>query len=428
MTRLPGLLLLFLLLWTASCRAADEPILRLDMEQTSAVPGQPVAVRLAVLVPTWMLEPPVFPAFEVSNVLTLLPTRGTGPTSERVGSQTWSGVTRSYRLSPMLPGRFQIPPDTVTITYSDPDTRQPVRLELPTPGFEIVGSLPRGAEEMEPFIAARSLSLERTVEGDLEKLAPGDALILRTIAKVSGVSPIFLPELAPVQRTEGLSAYAQSPVVEETEDRGILSGSRTETVTVMAEVAGSYAIPPVTFYWYNLDSGKVETLQLPALELTVTGTAVSSQLPAQSDPMFRKVFLWLIIASAGLLLFLVLRRVLRSPSVRARREKFKNSEFYAYRQLTRDLGAKDLVRTTRSAIMWQQRVERSHANVDWRAFETALALVGERSYGALRDPSASPSRDKWQALAQAAKTVRRGLGLTAAAGGASKLPPLNPVA
>jgi len=426
MTRLPALFLLILLVSAAPVRAAVEPILRLETDEMSAVPGQPVTVRLTVLVPTWMLEPPVFPAFEVPNVLVRVPSRGTGPTSERVGSQTWSGVTRSYQVSPMLPGRFPVPPDTVTLTFADPDTRQPVRMELATPGFELVGSVPPGAEDLSPFIAARSLSLERRVEGSPQDLEAGDALILRTRAKVSGVSPMFLPELAPVPKIDGLSAYAHSPVVEETENRGIVSGSRTETVTIMAEFSGDYSVPEAAFDWYNLESGTIETIRLPAIDLTVSGAPVSSLPPAETETMLGKAALWLIAAGAGLLLFLALRKVFRSPLIRDCAERFKDTEFYAYRQLKRNLRAKDLVRTTRSAVRWQHRVERVHPNTDWRAFDNALALVGERSYGALPLMNTSPSRTHWQAVARAARAVRRELGLSVTTRGSGRLPPLNP--
>ncbi|GAB4514026.1 MAG: hypothetical protein Tsb0019_11720 [Roseibium sp.] len=428
MNKVPGLVLLFLLLSSATARAAVEPILRMDMVESSAVPGQPITVRLTVLVPTWLLEPPVFPSFEVPNVLTRVPSRGTGPTSERVGSETWSGVTRSYRLSPMSPGRFRIPEGTVTLTFADPETRQPVRTDLAAPGFEIVGSLPPGAEDMAPFIAARSLSLERTVEGDPAALTAGDALVLSTVAKVSGVSPLFLPELVPVERIDGLSAYPQSPVIEEKEERGIVSGSRRETVTYMAEFAGRYTIPAQTLDWYNVDSGKVETVQLAAIDVTVTEPAVSEPLSSADGAMFRKAGPWLIAAGVAAVSVLVLLRLAGSARFQSFLERYRDSEACAYRTLRRDLRSRNFVKASRSAVTWQNRVKRTNPNADWRAFDDALAILGEARFGSSPTTETPERANHWQAVARAARTVRHANGLAATARRSVKLPPLNPAA
>ena len=49
-------------------RAQDGPILRTEFEETQAIPGQSLSLRLTVLVPIYMPAAPVWPAMEVPNV------------------------------------------------------------------------------------------------------------------------------------------------------------------------------------------------------------------------------------------------------------------------------------------------------------------------------------------------------------------------
>ena len=120
--RLALVLLLVLLAVPLASKAQEpaKPILRMEFKQTETIPGQPLVLRVTVLVPTWLPEAPVFPSLEVPNVMVRLPERASGPASERVKGETWSGVTRAYRLYPMKAGGFRIPPLPVTVTSADP--------------------------------------------------------------------------------------------------------------------------------------------------------------------------------------------------------------------------------------------------------------------------------------------------------------------
>ena len=76
-------LLLLLLLWlmTPALVAAQEPnqsilpVLRMALDKDTAVPGQPLILRVTVLAPTWLPKAPVFPSFETPNVIVRLPSR-----------------------------------------------------------------------------------------------------------------------------------------------------------------------------------------------------------------------------------------------------------------------------------------------------------------------------------------------------------------
>ena len=174
-------------------KATPQPLLRTNLETTVAVPGQVLILEVTILVPTWMLKPPEFPTFELPDVRVQLPEGASRPAMERFDGEIWSGVTRDYQLSPMIVGKFRIPPQSVTVTFADPETRAAIVVDLPMGEVVFEGRAPVGAEDLDPFIAAEALSLEQELDGDPQNLEPGLAFTRTVTARVAGASPIFLP-------------------------------------------------------------------------------------------------------------------------------------------------------------------------------------------------------------------------------------------
>ncbi|MEP1934565.1 MAG: hypothetical protein ABJJ37_25105 [Roseibium sp.] len=427
MIRLLVLLTALLFSLPSWAQEAPVPLIKTSLEKDTAIPGQPLIFRITILVPTWMPKPPVFPSFEARNVIVRLPSRASGPASERVNGQTWSGVTRAYRFYPMVPGKFQIPSGTVHLTYADPETRKPVEVDVDTDAFSIFGKAPAGAENLQPFLAANSVTLERKVEGTPEQLEAGDALTLTTTARISGVSPMFIPPFGETSGIEGLSIYPKAPVVEEKDDRGKLSGHRTETVTIVAEFAGEYQIPETSLSWYNLDSGKVETVSVPPVAINVTGLAPTVETSEPID--WRSV----LINAAGLLALLAITiKIARwiSPKivtfVQEQRTRYRASETFAYRKMTEAIKNQDVNAFSQATIVWQTRINHMDPDLDWSSFEAASLDLG-REYFDDRNETVSVVRNTgWHEMRSTLRTIRKTARANRSSSQKRPLPALNP--
>lgn len=416
-------LILLLLPIPALAQDAAEPVLRMEFKETEAIPGQPLVLRVTLLVPTWLPKPPVFPSFEIPNVMVRLPSRASGPTSERIKGETWSGITRAYRLYPMTAGRFEIPPQPIVVTYADPETRKPVVKTLNTDVVSFEGRLPDGAESLDPFIAAEDLELKQVIEGTPEDLAPGDAVTLRITARVKGVSPFFLPPFEAGERQPGLSVYASEPVVTETENRGVLAGTREETVTYVAEHGGRYNADPISLNWYNLKSGSVEEITLDGIEFTVRGDP--------PPPVEQQAIDWRATAVnvlAGLAILAILYGVGRlaiprlARACRQRKERWLQSERHAFNQAIKALRRKDLDGSLKAISLWRGRIQSHH--VDFEELSRSMAALGKTSYGG---GSVSHSGESWSAARDALTKTRKDY-MTAKRQDrhSHRLPPLNP--
>lgn len=79
-------LLIALLMLSAPAAARDGPILATDFPETEAIPGQPLSLRVTVLVPTFMPSPPQWPSMEAPNLHVRVVS--TGGTSQSVDGAT----------------------------------------------------------------------------------------------------------------------------------------------------------------------------------------------------------------------------------------------------------------------------------------------------------------------------------------------------
>ncbi len=420
----PLLLLLAAPVWPAMAAEPPEPLLRMELEKRSAIVGQPIVFRVTVLVPTWLPESPVFPSFEVPDVMVRLPSRAAGPTSERIGGDTWSGVTRAYRLYPMAAGRFTIPPRRLRVTYAHPETRAPITANLRSDAISFEGTIPRGTEGLDPFIAAEALVIEQRIEGTPTELAPGGAVTRSVTARVEGMSPLFLPSLIPALDSQVFSAYPKEPLVSEQEEWMALSGERTESVTYVAVAGGNAAAPPIRLRWYNLKTKRVETAEAEGLDLASRGPPPQARQSRGSG--WSGLAPWVLGGVLALLAFAIAAVRLR-PRIavwrQRRREAHRASEAYAFALARTALRKQNLGEATNALALWSSRLRPVAGEEETRLSE-AFERLGAARYGCLQ---AKPADGLWSGALEALRAARRRrLQHSATAYAAEELPPLNP--
>lgn len=410
--------LLFLVATAAG--AQDAPVVRVDVTPPAVNVGESVQLRVTVLVPTWFSEPPVYPSFELSNAITRLPPNSSYPTSERVGRETWSGIVRNYRVYPMLGATYRLAAQTIRVTYANPGS-DPVVVEAPIPEIGFRGVVPPGAEDLDPYLAGRQFSLAREIEGDLDGLEAGDAIVVRYVAELDGLPAIFIPLLAPELAAPGVSVYADEPVIEDGD-----IGRRTERVTLVFNAGGEVTLPGVDIGWWNTESGRISTASFAPLTFPVAGPAVN---PAPADDPVGTDWrpIALSVLAGGLLLLAAVRlRRFVAPRRAARRAAREQSEQFAYRRLLAALNSGDPGEAYRHMLTWVSRVA---PGCDLRQFVHAYADA--ETEAVLDDFIASLYSGQACApdigvLASGIAAARRARLRRAGSAPMSVLPPLNP--
>ncbi|WP_170463577.1 BatD family protein [Ruegeria arenilitoris] len=386
-----------------------QPQVTAETPTDPVIVGQPAIVRIKVLVPTFMPSPPVFPSLEQENLLVRLPERASGPVSETIEGETWSGVQRSYRLYPLSAGEVAFGAQDVVVTFADPDTNAPVQVSLPLPELTLNAVVPEGARDLDPLIIATGLTVDQQIDGDTN-MENGGSITRRLTAKISGTTPFLVPELIPDNPDPLLRAYPKEPRFTENEDRGVLSGQRVDEVVYLAQDGGQTQLPPISIRWYNLDSDQVETIDIAPVDLTL---ARPKWQPPDAETIIRFV-VWLV--ACALFIWLAIRFL--RPRVdrwrQLRRDQLLASPDYALGELKKALQDHDIAAAYAALEIWKSR---SGVVGQTTSLDQHLAQIGAARYSAHPDIKT----EDWAAALSALASLRQ-----SAQTPANPLPPLNP--
>ncbi len=347
------------LLWisvvgSAATGATDEtaitPFVEVTISPTELQVGSPVTLSVSVFVPTWFPKPPTFPSFELANTITQLPPNSSRPTNKRVNGELWSGIVRNYQIYPLVAATYRLTDRTLPITYADPETRNPVTSDVAIPAIEFKALVPSGAGSLDPYLAGSRLALDRTIEGSLEDLQTGDAIIVRYSVELDHMPGIFLPSPAPVVNVSGIAAYPAEPVVEAGPP-----ARRVDKVTYVFEAGGSYELPSLTLNWWNSDQQELSVTELAPLSLSVSGSGKAEQTIDNPVPTnWLQYVIWLlaiILTAYGL--YRIAPRL--GAEVLRWRTDYLQSEAHAFKQLRNAVRSGDLRRLENTLNLWIDR-------------------------------------------------------------------------
>jgi hypothetical protein len=414
---LPAVLLL---LATTAGLAEETPVVRVDVTPDAVAVGESLEVRVTVLVPTWFARPPVYPDFELANAITRLPPDSSYPTSERIGRDTWSGIVRNYRVYPLVGASYRLSGETIKVAYANPGA-DPVETVVPVPEILFRGTVPAGAETLEPYVAGKRLALDLEVEGETSGLEPGDAVVLQWTAALDGLPAIFIPPLAPVLEFAGASVYADQPMVDDGPP-----GRRTEKVTLVFEAGGDFEIPAVSIDYWNTDAGKVETAKANGMMISVAGPPPAAEdNPLAGGPIDAwRVFLLVVLVAMLLVAATQLMPIWRERARQAEVARIAG-EPWAFEQATKALQAGDADAAYAALVTWANRLEPAMSVRGFAARFGDAALVD--AIDALsRACFAGAVRPDLGAMQQPLAAARSNYLHTEVAPGRLALPSLNP--
>ncbi len=405
------ILILMLLLVSAETTAQTivQPKVTVDAPMGPVLVGQPAIVRITVLVPTYMPAPPVFPSLEQENLLVRLPERASGPVSETIEGETWSGVQRSYRLYPLQTGSFDFGGQSVGVTFADPDTNDPVQVSVSLPPLTLSATVPDAARDLDPTIIASGFKVEQLASGGPD-VSSGGAVTRRLTATIAGTTPLLIPSLIPEAQDPILRAYPKEPKITETEDRGVLSGQRVDEVTYLAVDGGQAQLPAISIRWFNLENNQVETIEIPAVDLNLA--------PPPKELMTLEDILRPMIWAVALIFFLWLLWKTTGPRFQnwqlRRKRRYLASDRFARDRLRAALKARDLSGAYTALSLCRSR------GVDPSGLlkvENCLIQIGATRYS----NETADNTNVWHAALSVAGKLRH-----AQSKHAQLLPPLNP--
>lgn len=233
----------------------------------SVMAGTDIKLVVDVLTTTYFTDAPNWPSLNVDDAVVSLPDEQATNLSETIDGVRWFGVSRTYRIAPQAAKTFRIPSFDITVHPGGVATPVVVK----TPALSFVATVPPGAEHMTTFFATSALSATQRIAPSDGKVQVGEA-VTRTITQhAAATRSMLIPPIA-FGDIDGLRRSAVAPATHDiVEDRaGLVAGERTDTASYIAGRSGHVTLPAITIEWWNATAHRRETIELPAVSLTVT--------------------------------------------------------------------------------------------------------------------------------------------------------------
>ncbi|MCP3688483.1 MAG: protein BatD [Gammaproteobacteria bacterium] len=274
--------LVLVLLEFSSVMAADDIVLRSSAVPEKAWLGQRVILRIDVLGRDGWTQITSFEDIKIPGAY-IMRTHSQGTRlQETIDGASYSGQRYELSIYPQAAGTIKVPPISVEVSTKGQGADANVR-QARTPAVTILSDIPAGAEKVRGLISSTQLTAEQNWRLLDETPQVGD-VVERTVnlqaVDISGMA--FTPlhhEAIP-----GVGIYPAQPTVQDSSNRGSLTGSRTEVVTYVFEQAGEVQIPDIEFSWWNLVDNRLEHVTLAGRLMHVIagpgGLTDAGKLPA----------------------------------------------------------------------------------------------------------------------------------------------------
>jgi hypothetical protein len=417
MKRWHALLLLWLLVTPAF---AGDVLVRSEISPKTAWVGQRVLLKIDVLAPEAWAKVASFGVIEIAGAY-VLPRQDQGVRLQQtIDGVSYSGQQYELSLFPQRAGELRLAARSLEVELRQLGGDAEVRnQQVQLPAVSFIAKLPPGAEGIDGLISSTRFEASQSWQPQATELKIGDA-IQRTIRlqadDLSGMA--FAP--LPPQVIDGLGIYPAEARVDDKFYRGDLSGSRIESITYVAQRAGSFEIPAIRLSWWDLGKEQLRRIELKGISLSVSGTLPGQGAQASSGMDWR----WLVLPFLLLAGLIGLRHPLIGTWRRWRQQRAASEASY-FRALQRSIRQAE-PRAIHAALMrWLDRINEADRPM---RLDTFLATYGNgEDAGSLHAGllDASSNLDRRGLLASLNQARARWLQASQRQRLGSGLPPLN---
>ncbi|MCH8934291.1 MAG: BatD family protein [Gemmatimonadetes bacterium] len=189
---------------------------------------------------------------------------------------------------PLTAGELRV--GHATVSYSLPLRTSILSREMPQEVQSkdtTVVVLPQPLEGMpQPFTGAAARNLEFTVTVDTGYFGMGNASTIT--AKVTGEGNVSLWPRPEFRWPEGVRVYEGRTAVDIVIENGMIGGTKTFTYLVAPESTGTYVIPPASYRYFALDSGRHVQATAPQVRLVARAVRRGARRDVRPPPIMAR--------------------------------------------------------------------------------------------------------------------------------------------
>lgn len=229
---------------------------------------QAIIIQIEVATNRWFAKGTRIQKFAVAEAVIL-------PISElaingvkKIKGVTWASQIREITLYPMQVGIYEIPAILVDVSVNS-ESNGVVDGTVQTKPLEIETYKPEALAQIENYLVTPQLDI--SIEGKFDATKAyqqGDAVTQTISITVKDVPAMMISPLL-YENLPGLSVYQKAAKVFDENSRGSLTGQRVESYTYIFEQSGDYTLPEQLIYWWNSQTGSLESEVIPASSWSV---------------------------------------------------------------------------------------------------------------------------------------------------------------
>ena len=240
--------------------------------QENIVARQQVNLLIEVATDRWFSSGTRIRHFEIDGAIVLQRDNFAVNSTLRLDDATWTVQMWTLVIYPQRSGVFEIPAIPLALSIAGEDS-QAIVGELYTRPFSFVASIPEPMQDRDGWVATNRFSVSESFDKSFESLKPGDALTRTIKVSADNLPSMMLPGFFS-PGVSGMAVYKKPVRLGDKVNRGDYLAERTEEITYVFEKAGDYELPGQRFFWWNLSSQSLESLQLEARTVSVIGAAM----------------------------------------------------------------------------------------------------------------------------------------------------------
>ncbi len=190
---------------------------------------------------------------------------------------------RRYAIFPQKSGQLTIAPLVLTAAVlADEQSGMGGFFGTRTTRTERVASkpltltvLPAPAAFSGQWLAAEQVELKQAWSADVLKAKVGEPLTRTLTLQATGTTVGQLPQLYQADSNDDLKTYPDQPKLTEQKTPDGIVAVREEKIAFIPAKAGTYIVPALRVTWFNVKTQRVETAQLAAMSITVSGASAT---------------------------------------------------------------------------------------------------------------------------------------------------------
>jgi hypothetical protein len=357
-----------------------------QFNKRTVVVGEPLLVTITVYTSTWFTGSPQFGEIQVPQAIMVVYQQRTGAMRKTIGNKSYPAIEKKYVVYPLKEGENSLPSLSIVVESPDEGDYKGKRRSIKSPERTFSVLPPPEGISTANWLAAYNVQLSEQWSRRPEQLLQGDVLDRRITIQAYGALAALIPPLDIPEATFG-NIYGKAPQLSNVQNEGSFTGTRTETWTYLMESEGSFILPGIRISWYDPQSQRAESAEIPSREISVAENPdldflLSMQdslqaMLAMGEPEEEKVpFEWrglnwwqlsVILISFVVLCYLgvrVFRRV--SSGIRKRREQAFESEEYFFSILQKTGNEADPALLMRALLQWYDRYREGSMGPDFQ--------------------------------------------------------------